>query len=110
MSTQNKKHGFSLPYFIHHDTIGNRIEDTGLVVMSDFLFKNTTLKILNLTRDHKQDTSDFPSQIFTLYIQSTGNMIGIKGTFYLCDALKVNTALTELDLSCLSQKYISHFS
>ena len=69
----------------------------------DALKSNTTLTQLNLSSEHKRNNTRMAStnnQLFFISIKSTGNTIGETGVISLIDALKSNTTLTQLSLSC----------
>ena len=79
----------------------NEIGDTGATSLSDALKSNTTLAQLNLSCKSKRSNTPITSinkALLFILIKSTGNKIGEAGRASLCDALKSNTTLTELDL------------
>ena len=81
---------------------GNNIGETGATSLSDALKSNTTLTKLNLRGEHEINNTQMTSidnLFFLILIKSTDNYIGETGTASLSDALKSNTALTELNLS-----------
>ena len=83
---------------------GNSIEERGATSLSELLKSNTTLTVLYLSCEDKERrrTKDIHQQ-FTLFISpllsSTDNDIGDTGVTSLSEALKLNTTLTELNLS-----------
>ena len=86
---------------------GNNIGDAGTTSMSDALKSNTTLTKLNLWSEEKRNDTlkAFTEKpLYSLLIQSTDNAIGGTGATSLSDALKSNTTLTKLDLSCKDKR------
>ena len=81
---------------------GNKIGDKGATPLSEALKSNTTLTQLNLSgEDKRRHTKDIHQQFtFSFHFTKTGNEIGDVGATSLSEALKSNTTLTELDLSC----------
>ena len=80
----------------------NNIGDTGATSLSEALKSNTTLAILYLDRQDKRRKAHkrHPSTIHSFIHISTGNIIGETGATSLSEALKSNTTLTKLYLSC----------
>ena len=90
-------------FSIHIKSIGNKIGETGTTSLSDALKSNTTLIELNLSGENKRNNTQMISTnnpFFFIIIISTDNAIGERGATSLSDALKSNTTLTKLDLSC----------
>ena len=81
----------------------NDIGYTGATSLSDALKSNTTLTKLDLSGEHERNNTQMASishPLFFTPINRTGNKIGERGATSLSDALKSNTTLTELYLSC----------
>ena len=91
----------SLSLFLFSST-ANRIGDAGATTLSESLKSNTTLTKLYLSgEDKRKKTRErHPSTIhfFSFLFTTTGNEIGDTGAISLCEALKSNTTLTQLDL------------
>ena len=71
--------------------------------MSDALKSNTTIAQLYLICEDKRNNTQISSinnLHFSIFIKSSGNDIGERGAISLSDALKSNTAITQLDLIC----------
>ena len=78
--------------------------------LSEALKTNTTLTKLNLYGERKRNKHHEIHQQFTLFsilVKSTGSSIGETGAKSLSDALKSNSTLMVLDLSC-KEKETTH--
>ena len=84
-----------------------KIGDTGAASLSDALKTNTTLKKLDLNGEQKRNDTQMASinnPLFPILTQSKVNDIGERGATSLGEALKSNTALTELNLERKDKK------
>ena len=87
----------------------NKIGGTGATSLSESLRSNTTLNQSDeykKKKTHKRHTSTI--HVFTFSPNSTGNDIGDTGASSLSEALKSNTTLTELNLSCEDKRQKTH--
>ena len=86
---------------VHTD---NEIGDIGATSLSDALKSNTTLTQLSLRGKYKwhntKQSQSINNPLLSILNKSTGNDIGEAGAASLSDALKSNTALAKLNLSC----------
>ena len=86
--------------FILIKSTDNDIGDTGAASLSDALKTNTTLTQLNLYCEHKRNSTDNENtstiHSSSINTKSTDNGIGETGATSMSDALKSNTALTQL--------------
>ena len=76
--------------------------------MGDALKSNTTLTALGLYGEDKRNNTQMTSinnSLFFILIKPTDNYIRETGAASLSDALKSNTTLTKLDLSCEQEKH-----
>ena len=83
--------------------IANRIGDEGARALGDALKTNTTLTQLELNseqQDHKETLKESKSKHNGMWSGWAANVIGDEGARALGDALKTNTTLTQLWLSC----------
>ena len=69
---------------------------------------NTTLTVLYLGGEdkRKKDTqkTSLNNSLFSFLVTPTGNNVGERGATSLSESLRINTTLTELDLSCKGKK------
>ena len=80
----------------------NNISSKGAQALSEALKVNTTLKTLSLCGNSNDEDEIKPDNGIKLTINTiTGSGIGTEGVCALSEALKVNTALTSLDMECL---------
>ena len=69
--------------------------------MSGALKSNTTLMELDLRSEYKQTQMEYINNpLLSVDLMKIGNFIGDTGATSLSNALRSNTTLTELDLSC----------
>ena len=81
----------------------NSIGETGATSLSEALKSNTTLKVLHIGGEDKRNNTQMASinnQLISIIIKSTGNWIREGGATSMSDALKLNTTLIQLELSC----------
>ena len=76
--------------------------DAGITLLCGALKSNTTLTELNLSCQHKRNKNDIHQQslffsIF-IFIKSTGSRIEETSAMSLCDLLKSNATITELNI------------
>ena len=93
----------SVFFSIFNKPIANKIGDIGTTSLSDALKSNITLTRLELRGEYKRNNTQMkPIKQSTLFYshQSTDNFIGDTGATSISDALKTNTTLTELSLTC----------
>ena len=91
------------PFAILIISTENKIGDRGATSLSDALKSNTTLTKLNLRREKKRKKTQKESiynSLSSILIVSTVNGIQTRGAKSLSEALKSNTTLIKLDLSC----------
>ena len=83
-------------------SIVNDIGERGAASLSEILKSNTSLTKLDLGGGYQRNNTKVvpPFFFFFIHIKSTDNIIGERGAASMSDALKSNTTLTELDLSC----------
>ena len=89
----------------------NYIGETGATSLSEALKSNTTLTQLNLKGEDKRkktQKTSINSSLFSILITSTANWIRDTGATSLSEALKSNTTLTELNLSCEDKRKKTH--
>ena len=80
-------------------SIGNEIGDAGATVLSESLKTNTSLTVLNLTRKYTSNgNKNCLSWVAFSCIKPIDNHIGDCGTLSLSETLKINNALTDIDL------------
>ena len=85
---------------------GNEIWVTGTASLSEALKSNTTLTALYLGGEDKRKAQKTPinNSLFSSLFTSTDNGIGFTGATLLSEALKSNTALTDVYLSCEDER------
>ena len=99
--TQKASINNSLLSFIVTSTV-NKIGGKGTKSLSEALKSNTTLTKLNLSCEDKRKKTPktyINNSLFPFLFTSTDNNIGKRGAKSLSEALKLNAALTQLDLS-----------
>ena len=76
----------------------------GACALSEALKINTTLQSLNLQREQEESDEDgWTADIANNQHKQAGNEIGAEGARALSEALKTNTALQLLNLSCVQE-------
>ena len=87
-------------------------KERGATSLSEALKSNTTLTKLDLRGEYKrkktQKKTSISSSLFSFLVASTVNNIGDTGTTSLSNALKSNTTLYVLDLSCEDKRKKTH--
>ena len=87
---------------------GNGIGDTGATSLSEALKSNTTLTALYLGGEDKRkkdiQKTSINNSLFSSLFTSTDDGIGFTGATLLSEALKSNTALTDVYLSCEDER------
>ena len=94
----------------------NEIGDEGARALSDALKTNTTLQELNLHSEQDESEEDgWIADIANNYNLQIGSRIGDEGARALSEALKINTTLQSLNLSCekdqsVKDEWMAHFA
>ena len=104
----NNKKTYFFPFIVLTD---NWIRETGATSLSEALKSNTTLTELDLNCEYRRKKTNkrHSSTIHSfLFSTQTGNLIGDIGMTSLSEALKSNTALTELSLCCEDKRKKKH--
>ena len=90
-------------FFLHHTrTTGNDIGVQAATALGESLKSNTTLTELNLECKNKRkkthQKTSINNSLFSFLFISTVNKVGETGATSLSEALKLNTALTKLNM------------
>ena len=86
---------------------GNKIGESGVRALSKALKANTTLATLDLECEQEESDEDgLIAIIANNKHKQAGNKIGTEGARALSDALKTNTTLQSLNLSCEQEESV----